>query len=743
MKKETEERFRRYESVIDKLTGSAVRHTRMDSAFNRDGFVNMLNKYGTNRDVSEHYHYEREPDVPDDELESFYEGNGLFARIIDAPAEEALRTGFELKNVTDERVKSFAERSLDELDWEETAISAIKWARLFGGSIAVLLVDDGRGIDEPLDWKNIKSIDDIRLYDRSLVVPDYDSMYTYENTDPFGTRGSRLGMPERYMVNSRYGSFTVHESRCLIFQNGVLPEKATNSVYQIWGMPEYIRIKNAIRDAEVAAGSATKLLDRAVQAVYSMRDLSALLQTEEGESAVLRRLETIDLARGLLNTVTIDAEGEDYSFRQFSFTGVSEVIDTTCNYLSAITNIPQTILFGRSPAGMSATGASDLENYYNYVQRIQKRMLKSNLRYLLGIIFQAGVANGEIEKVPKIEVEFNPLWQMSDMEKEQLEQAKIATQTARANAAATYLQLNVLTAAEIRKALAQKDPYDVEEILDDMPEEELFPDGMPKYKAEPEGGAPEGAPEGGAPAPEGGAPEGGNPLAAMMGGESPKAEPPKPSGEGNAMPDAPNATRLPQDKSRKPKKQKIKVQETKAEDAPKPDVADVLSKVKPDTEKLFTKDGVEHGCGVIVVKDGKILTGIRRTDKGYGLLGGPGGKIEDGETAIEGAVRETREEFGIIPKDLIFIGRGEAGDTFDEPYLFLCTDFYGEPKTKDLEMDRPVWRTIKEIQTIPCFKSFKNGVNKLLEVLESKEITPEKVRERTYHLDNFGKLLTP
>lgn len=726
-----EVRNRRYEKLVGKLTGTAVAHD-APKAFRGDGYINVFNKYGTMQDVSEHYFYEREADVPDETLERFYEGNGLFSRIIDAPAEEALRTGFKLKGIDDEKINLFVERSLDELSWEETAITAIKWTRLFGGAIAVMLINDGRGLEEPLDWKHIESIDDIRIYDRSIIVPDYESMYEYEPEDPFRTRGSRLGMPESYFVTSRYGSFTVHESRCLIFQNGVLPENASTSIYQMWGMPEYIRINKAIRDAEVAAGSATKLLDRAVQAVYSMKDLAVELSTEEGEDRVLRRLEAIDMARGMMNTITIDAEGEDYSFRQFSFTGVSEVIDTTCNYLSALTNIPQTILFGRSPAGMNSTGESDLENYYNYVQRIQKRMLRSNLRYLLGIIFQAGVTNGEIEKVPKIDVEFNPLWSMSDMEKEQLEQAKIATQTARAQAAQLYVGMDVMTAAEVRRALAQKETFDVETMLDDEDEKELFPDGMPKYGQQPQQ-------EQGAD----GAPGGGDPMAALMGGGAPtgegalsngggEGEKPtglpegkpqgKPGGKpkvGNAMPDAPEATRLPEDQTPSDAKAPTAKEAVKAEDV------------------KFQKDSAPCGVGVVVVKDGKILTGVRKSDNGYGLLCGPGGKIEDGESPREAAARETHEEFKIYPKDLIFIGRGKKNDQsdFDPPYLFLCTEYYGEPEADEFEMTRPRWRSVKEIKGLQCFDAFEDGVDVLCRFIGEVPDPAPKRRKKAYNFD--------
>lgn len=73
------------------------------------------------------------------------------------PAEEAIKHGFTLESTKDQKIEDFYTEALDELDWEETAMTAIRWARLFGGSIAVMMINDGRGIDEPLDWRNIRS----------------------------------------------------------------------------------------------------------------------------------------------------------------------------------------------------------------------------------------------------------------------------------------------------------------------------------------------------------------------------------------------------------------------------------------------------------------------------------------------------------------------------------------------------------------------------------------------------------
>lgn len=713
-RKDQAERMARYAHLIEQQTGKAVR------PFRTDGYVNLLNRYGTQQDTTERYRYQAEPMVPDELLTMYYEGNGLFAKIIDTPAEEAIKHGFKLEGLKDQKVEDFFTEALDELDWEETAMTAIRWARLFGGSIAVMLINDGRGLEEPLDWRSIRSIDDIRVYDRSVIQPEEWSMFSYDPQDPFRTRGSRLGMPERYHVSSRYGSFVVHDSRCLVFQNGILPENTTSSVYQLWGIPEYVRIQRAIRDAEIAHGSATKLLDRSVQAVYKMKDLAAELATEEGEDRVLRRLQTIDMARGLLNSITIDSEGEDYDFRQFQFSGVSDVIDSTCNFLSALTSIPQTILFGRSPAGMNATGDADLENWYNALERIQKRMVKKNLRYLLSVVFQAGVRTGEVDEVPKIKITFNPLWSLSDMEQADLEQKRAQTQLTRAQTAQTYIDKQVIDPSEVRKKLADSEEFDVENMLDEYDDEELFA-GMEAQMGGgvPPGVNPQGMEQGAANAAQGMAPgpvpQGESGGIAEQGafaeygqGVSLEEHNRDPGNEGESPAAAPAATKLPQDMSEEEKQQAARASQADASDTPTPNTAEGLN---------------PSSVGVLVISDGKILTGTRHNDFGYGLICGPGGHIEPGETPTQAAFRETEEEFGISPKSLIPLGFGpKEPDTGLTPYLFLCTEYEGEPDCVDLEMTGATFRTMEELDQLAAsmFQPFADG----LEILKECIYTP-------------------
>ena len=455
--------------------GSAIIDGKQDN-LRQDGYTNLLNKYGTAQDNSMAYNYEQEPITTDMELIRLYEGNGLFSKIIDRPAEEAVKHGLDI-DYGDEKIAEYVEERLDELDFEDKFATAEKWARLYGGALIVMLCDDGGSLEEPLDYDKVRTIEELRVFERAIVQEDYQGLY--QSRMIFSNSDLPIGQPEFYHVNSIYGSFTVHYTRCLIFRNGRLPEQTTNSIYRHWGIPEHVKIKQALRECMTSHSNGTKLLERSVQAIYKMKNLATLLSSDEGEGKVLQRLQVIDMARGILNSMAIDAEGEDYDFKTLQMAGVKDVIDTTCNMLSAVTNIPQTILFGRSPAGMNATGDSDLENYYNMVENIQKQNMKANVRTVINLILKQGMYEGDIEAIPKFKVKFSALWSISDSEQADIEQKKAQTEQTKAQIAQTYIDAGVLDASEVRKSLSLNGDFVIEDLIDEddieLPPEEDMP----------------------------------------------------------------------------------------------------------------------------------------------------------------------------------------------------------------------------------------------------------------------------
>lgn len=459
--------------------GAAIIEGTQDK-FRQDGYTNLLNKYGTAQDNSTAYTYEQEPVVSDLELIRLYEGNGLFTKIIDRPSEEAVKHGFDI-DYGDEDITEYVDKRLDDLDFEDKFATAEKWARLYGGSLIVMLCDDGGGLEEPLNWDKVTTIEELRVFERAVIQEDYTTMYNFHFFDTMHS-DKPFGQPEYYHIYSMYGYFTVHYSRCLVFRNGRLPEQTTNSIYRYWGMPEYVKIKRALRECITSHSNGTKLLERSVQAIYKMKNLANLLSTEDGENKVLQRLQVIDMARGILNSMAIDAEGEDYDFKTLQMSGVKDVIDTTCNMLSAVTNIPQTILFGRSPAGMNATGDSDLENYYNMVENIQKQNMKANARTVIDLILKQGLIEGKIPEIPKYKMKFAALWSLSDTEQADIARKKAATEQTKAQTAQVYIDSGVLDPSEVRSSLATEGEFDIEEVIteDDLnlPEDTFSPTEM-------------------------------------------------------------------------------------------------------------------------------------------------------------------------------------------------------------------------------------------------------------------------
>ena len=522
-----------------------------------------------------------------------------------------------------------------------------------------MLINDGGGLEQPVNWQNVKSIDELRVYERAIVQPDYSSLYRQDyGGKGEGNRVSKFGQPEFYYVSSVYGSFRVHESRCLVFRNGVLPEQTSNSIYRFWGMPEYVRIRRALRETVTAHTDSVKLLERSVQAIYSMKGLATLLTTDDGENQVLKRLNVIDTARGILNSLVIDADGENYDFKTFQFSGVKDVIDATCNMLSALTNIPQTILFGRSPAGMNATGTSDFESYYNFVEKIQRLMLKRNLRTLLDVIFRAGIASGAVEEEPDYKLEFNPLWSLSDTEQATVDQTKAQTAQIKAQTAQVYVDMQALDPTEVRNRLASDEEFDVEDIISEGEDDDDL-------------------------------------LQALLGSSS------------TDMANEVEAAQMNAEQQQTPGGAE--------QSAPAPNSAPAVTD---------NADGdTNRGVGVLIVQEGKLLCGTRVKE---GSIGGPGGHIEAGESPEAAAIRETQEEFGITPKDLVPITyMADLKPPYCPSQVYLCTDFDGYIKCDDDEMTMPGFIAADKVLKLATehperiFLPFAESISALLDVLTS------------------------
>ena len=102
----------------------------------------------------------------------------------------------------------------------------------------------------------------------------------------------------------------------------------------------------------------------------------------------------------------------------------------------------------------------------------------------------------------------------------------------------------------------------------------------------------------------------------------------------------------------------------------------------------------------LATKGDKILLGMKKRGFGAGRWNGFGGKVEEGESIEEGALRETKEECGVAITEMEKVGIHEfefANDRGNilEVHVFRVDAWTGEPR--ETEEMRPQWFTTDAI----------------------------------------------
>lgn len=363
------------------------------------------------------------------QLESLYLADGFARKMIDVPAEEMLRAGWCVEGIDDSHD---VDAALEGIGAAAALTEAIRWADLYGGSAIVMLLKDGGELDQPLREDSVKAIEQLRVYDRHQVVRHR----VYEDASD-----SRFGKTEIYQISPTRGTaYLVHESRCLIMDGAPVPNRVREE-NDGWGESRLQQALSQLTRFGASQSWANALLERAQQAVHGIPELTNLLRTKDGEKMVKKRVDIVDMTRSVNNTVVIDA-AESYDLKSTSLSGVADIIDRLGLSLSAVSGLPESLLFGRQQGGLNSTGAADLEQWYAKVRQAQETRLLPALDRLITLTLKV---QGRYDLA--YTVEFKPLSVPSA--KQQAETNKIKADTYVALAGA-----QMLDPSEGRKMLA-------------------------------------------------------------------------------------------------------------------------------------------------------------------------------------------------------------------------------------------------------------------------------------------------
>ena len=410
-------------------------HTDMSlskQAWKKDGWQNIISGLGTGVDKSSFTNFVASFELSDSLLADMWVGDGLAQRIVSVVPADMLKNWFYIENDTDNAIMN----KIESLSFEKPLAEALNWKRLFGGSIIVIGIDDGKELSEEVDINRINSVDWVRTFDRTQIALTNINFFT-ELSD------KNYGELEFYTVFPIFGQpFNVHRSRVLEFKGIPVPARVATTNYWFWGMSVLQPIWDQVKDMAAAYKNTGSLLYEMKIAIYKVAGLAQKIAAKQ-EKQVIDRFSLINKFKSMFNAVLLDAShSEDFKRDSLNLGGIPEILDRYMYWLSAVSSIPVTKLFGRAPGGLNATGIVDLINYYDTVATEQRTDLKPQLMKLVSYIN----ASKEIKKTVQVPVVvFNKLQQLT--EKEEAEIKKVNADTDH-----IYLLDDVVSNEEVREA---------------------------------------------------------------------------------------------------------------------------------------------------------------------------------------------------------------------------------------------------------------------------------------------------
>ena len=344
-------------------------------------------------------------------------------RIVDVVAEDMLRAGVEIRTQDTPHDIDVMLREMRQKGIANRLTDAIRWARLYGGSCAVILIE-GQDMSTPLDISTIRqgSFLGLHVLNRWQLDPSLELITEL---------GPRLGQPVSYRINDGNDMRSdkveaaigqgqiIHHSRVIRFIGIELPYNQRR-LEGGWGASVVERIFDRLQSFDSATIGGANLLFHAYLRVVSLKGFRDIMASnEEIQSGLMNSLQFMQVMQHSLGLSVIDSE-DSFQTYNWTFSGIADALQAFAEQISGGCSpvIPLVILLGQSPKGFSS-GDNEVRLYYDGIRTNQE----DDLRPAFDILFKVMHRSLWGEDLPaNWTYEFRPLWQLNEKEK-----AEIAT----------------------------------------------------------------------------------------------------------------------------------------------------------------------------------------------------------------------------------------------------------------------------------------------------------------------------
>lgn len=387
-----QKRVRKSDPIKDPVARRALKKAELGAYM--DAFRNEMTGLGTSRSKITYGEYVPEPLLDQVTLEALFKDNDLARKIVAKPVDDALREGFTLrrKNSTPaddaddaaDLIKAYKKLMRDRLGGDKLKRAAIQ-ARLHGGGGLLLGARGGGALNKPLDDLDVVEITYFTAWDRTCMT----ATEWYPDGSPamfhYSPKGLKRGAGKMQLI---------HESRLIFFPGAVTTDTA-RAENEDWDHSVLQSVYQTLKSFDQMFASTDAMFADASQAIFKLQGLiKALAEADgEGEKEAATRLALLDMMRSSTRAIMLEAgsdEGdpeESYEVVERQTLGtLDKVIQQYYVRLAAAANMPLTVLLGMAPAGMDATGESDMVLYFNTIDVYRREALTPTITRIINIL---------------------------------------------------------------------------------------------------------------------------------------------------------------------------------------------------------------------------------------------------------------------------------------------------------------------------------------------------------------------
>lgn len=343
-------------------------------------------------------------------LEWIHRGSWIGGLAVDVVADDMTRAGIEYITELDPESSECLDRRATSMGTWHAVNETIKWGRLYGGCLAVAMVD-GQDMRTPLrlDTVDKGQYKGLLVLDRWMVEPILNDLVT--------DLGPHIGLPKYYRVTTNAPALRgagIHHSRVMIRYVGVDLLYQQRLMENLWGISVLERLYDRMIAFDSASTGAAQLVYKAYLRTLSVEGLRDIVSS--GGPALDGLTSYVEMMRrfqGIEGITIIDSNDKFEMQSHTAFSGLSDALVQFGQQLSGALQIPLVRLFGQSPAGLNSTGESDLRMYYDHINQLQMQSCHEGLttHYRL-------VARSEGIELPlNFAIGFKSLWQLKEDEK--------------------------------------------------------------------------------------------------------------------------------------------------------------------------------------------------------------------------------------------------------------------------------------------------------------------------------------